>query len=1660
MKKIVKKIVLSILIIAMILPTNVSALENNKISDEALINEIQQRLEEKVSGGLKELKATEQEEVRIIVELLDQPIIEYATSYGIRFDDLKSEFIETQSQILYNEQEMVIDGIKEGENSLEVHEQFVNVFNGFSATVPYEDIEMIAKNEQVKSVSVATEYSRPKSLMTDSDTYVKSAYINEGLNYTGAGMVVAIIDTGIDPSHKDFVVDDGVEVALTKESVVSKSGELKGIYFTEKVPYGYNYWDKNTEIVDLGDGASMHGMHVAGIVAANGEMMGVAPNAQLLAMKVFSNNQEEESTYMDIIIAAIDDSIALGADVMNISLGAAAGFVDENSPEQIAVTRAVNNGIVMSISAGNAGHFGSGYSETFTVNPDIGVVSSPGITADSIQVGSINSNITLYKTTATISGISTVTGYGKDKWQTNDYDVVSIGGTKLGYENDYSEIEVEGKVVLVSRGALSFEEKTEIANEEGAIGIIVYDNDGSIFHKDQGGWAIPFMHISTESGSELENLLANSTTNTVTMSISYGADSEYMDPVAGAISDYSSWGTTPTLEFKPEISAPGNNIYSTLNDDSYGSKSGTSMAAPHVAGGSALVLERMKEESIFDEINMESAEGANLAKNILMNTAVPVEETKAYTSPRVQGAGAMNLGYAMETEVVITSEGIAKVSLGEVDSNVLEFDLKVQNYGETTAKYRLSANAQVLDSEGLYSLTSSIELSSETTFEIDDELIGELLEVAPKSSTYVSVKITVDKDELNEIKEQNTKGFFLEGFVSFCTDDEIIAGDSTIINKQIRSKEMEIQGIKSDLEVQEGIFEGLLKRHDRLLEEVENNIEAREDIAEEIVVLMPIYKRILDKHKAILTEEAIIHELESLHGEVSEMLILLESDQDKEGYMANIITYLEQLKETKTETMKEMEEAIKVLEVELEADGILISRAIEIELEIEETQSYITQSKASIKAIESILEAINVIQEDPDLYEEILKIIKLKVELIESNLTEAKNALKDLEEQLTEEDEEIEALYYALLEESEALVKECQELKNRAEELDYERDVTQTLIDQLKERLSLQEEELAILKDEMKKTQGTSYTGVPLSVPYISFVGEWFEANVFDVTVYEDGVMYEYEDGSYSVEYSYYGLTGLGYVAREDEEGSKYYAFLGVGNDAEYYMENIAISPNGDGIKDAATPIFSLLRNLEYVEFLIYKESEDGESLNEIVYLGGEEKLKKNYYNNGNGTTYYLLSEYTWNGELESGVIEDGLYYFEMNGIFNNNNAEESITLPIYVDTVEPVIEKVSYAIESQELQIVALEDGSGVSEYVLYDTDTDEVIVRSAERIIQVEALGERNIMVMANDYAGNVGIYSEMIAINTDTVPEVVEVNIKNGDQNITVGETFELDIEAKLSNGTIKILDSNPQITASNSVVSINGLSVKGEEVGESVVTVTIDGIESSIKVVVSAKSVTPTPSPRPSSSSSSLPRPTVIEEEEIAQAGIGVVREAYIKGYEDGTFRPEAFITRAELSTIIDRIMTLEVSEESTFEDLETVKWAVSSIATMEKASLIKGYGNRLFKPNAYITRAELATILSRAAELIGREIVEKEQIYVDIEGHWAEEAISTIYSMGIEIKEGETEFKPDVELTRAEVVVMINQFIELLIDEGVGEPNFTDVAKVYWAYKHIQAATIK
>ncbi len=742
--------------------------------------------------------------VRVIVEMKSEPAILVAQKQNKRYKELPDATKTQLKNEKLSEQQAVKNKAKQNRVKLIEHESFTTVVNGFSAEMMYGDIEKVEELAEVSDVQVVNEYTRPeeKPDMVYSKELVQAQEAWREYGFKGEGMIVGVIDTGMDPNHRDMVLSSETKEELTKSKVNKfvKNNALKGKYYTEKVPYGYNYMDENDTIGDIGPDASMHGMHVSGTVGANGDeenggIKGVAPEAQILALKVFGNDPNMPSTYSDIYVKAIDDAIVLGADVLNMSLGSTAGFVSPEDQEQKAVERAVNNGILMSISAGNSAHFGNGFANPWASNPDVGVSGSPGVSYDSLQVASVeNSYMDLDAVNYSFgseSGKAAFLSAGSvhpNSLATKTFEV-AYGG--LGKPEELSN--VAGKYALIKRGELAFTEKALNAQAAGAVGVIIYNNaDGYVNMQSDPAIKIPQLFMLKQDGDKLQAALAAGEQVTLTFN---GEKVKSANPEGGKMSAFTSWGLTPNLDFKPEITAPGGQIYSTLENNEYGMMSGTSMAAPHVAGGSALILERVDNEFV-----VEGFDRVNIAKNLMMNTAKPIIDQGTVNaafgwelpySPRRQGAGIMQLNSALQTPVIVTeaSTDEAKVALKEV-GNTFEFTLKAKNYSNKKVKYDVAANLQTdfaaygelgWAADGLEAqkiLDSSIKVNGQdaTTVNIPAKGIATIkVSVDVSNAKVVDPSITGDWETPVAIDEVFPNGYFVEGFVTLKDPNDVNA---------------------------------------------------------------------------------------------------------------------------------------------------------------------------------------------------------------------------------------------------------------------------------------------------------------------------------------------------------------------------------------------------------------------------------------------------------------------------------------------------------------------------------------------------------------------------------------------------------------------------------------------------------------------------------------------------------------------------------------------------------------------------------------------------------------------------------------------------------------------------------------------------------------------
>ncbi|WP_192929719.1 S8 family serine peptidase [Alkaliphilus serpentinus] len=768
-----RRVLTLLLIVAFVLSNSLafaaSPTSDNQLDESIISRAIEKLKPEETEASLSrklEKFFNEDDEVRIIVELDSEPTIQYATRMNKGYSALSVKVVSDLERNIEKEQQQVKQKILSSKINMDFIHSFKTTFNGFSGMVKVEDIKAIEKLPNVKKVYLSNEYERPEiepSMNTSNDMI--GALPTWDLSYKGEGTVIAIIDTGIDPRHRDMVLSEGTEPKLTQEDVEGLN--LLGRYFTEKVPYGYNYYDLNNEILDLGPDPSMHGMHVAGTAGANGDpdnggIKGVAPESQLLAMKVFSNDPIYGTTFSDIYLVAIDEAVRLGADVLNMSLGSTASFYIPDSAEDIAITNATNNGIVCSVSAGNSATITDGWTETnygypWRENPDIGVVGAPSLNKDTISVASIEnthqqSKYLVYE----IDGVEhnvpmAVAGNINPAEALPGLQEFVDGGS--GHPTELTN--VAGKVALIVRGGLTppFVEKIQNAQAAGAIGVIIRNHEnggeGLVNMQTPADQSIPAVFIGHQGGLALmgleEKLLTFSNDTMLAP-----------NPAGNTMSDFTSWGVTPSLELKPEITAPGGQIYSTLQDDEYGTMSGTSMAAPHVAGGSALVLEYIKENPLYESLSL--AEQTRLAKVLLMNTAnVVYDGSNIEVSPRRQGAGLMDLYGAVTTPVrlVDATTNEAKVELKDFEDTTITMDFRAINDSDEEATY--DVNVAVI-TDYIHSLGLNL-LEADYIY---DAIVDAPASITVPANDEYEFSVTIDIGE----DETIYRNMFVEGFVT------------------------------------------------------------------------------------------------------------------------------------------------------------------------------------------------------------------------------------------------------------------------------------------------------------------------------------------------------------------------------------------------------------------------------------------------------------------------------------------------------------------------------------------------------------------------------------------------------------------------------------------------------------------------------------------------------------------------------------------------------------------------------------------------------------------------------------------------------------------------------------------------------------------------------
>lgn len=678
----------------------------------------------------------------------------------------------------------VLDGEK-----LEVLHSYTTVENGFAAVVPYGKLEEIRQLPGVAAAYAAPVFKVAPDMPT---TMTELGGLENTSGYQGEGMVIAIVDSGLEISHPLFT-QAPTAPALAKKDIenVLASKNLKAeekksgitasqVYKTAKVPFAFDYADNDLDVAP--NGAGDHGTHVAGIAAANAgvvaDVVGVAPQAQILAMKVFSSSGSNGATWADILAAA-DDAVALGADVINMSLGSTCGFSTPEGEEGVAevLENIASSGVMLSISAGNeySAALGTriGKGHALTQNPDYGTVASPSSYSEPLSIASVekvDSIDSCYLTVGErkVAFNDTVEDKTVENVKDDSPSFRSLAGKELEYvvvpnageAKDYDGLSVEGKIALVSRGSVEYNTKKEAAKAAGAAGILVYNNEPGMLYMQMDNYDLPSAFISQADGKALAAVAEGN--RKLTVSASYG---KVDNPTSGEMSDFSSWGVTPELTLKPDLTAPGGNIKSATTGGGYTTKSGTSMSAPFVSGAMSLVKQYVEQKNYAST----ETEKANLVSNLLMSTADLVMAGTAPYSPRKQGAGSVNIAAATSTKAYLTAVGGGrpKVELGDdvQKSGKYTVQFEIHNLSDEALTYTIGGYIQT-DAQEVTKQIKGQDVHQVTELpyllgKIDEKIVT----VAGGETETVSVSVSLTQAN-NEYLNRFENGTYIEGFVT------------------------------------------------------------------------------------------------------------------------------------------------------------------------------------------------------------------------------------------------------------------------------------------------------------------------------------------------------------------------------------------------------------------------------------------------------------------------------------------------------------------------------------------------------------------------------------------------------------------------------------------------------------------------------------------------------------------------------------------------------------------------------------------------------------------------------------------------------------------------------------------------------------------------------
>ena len=692
--------------------------------------------------------------------------------------------------------------------SAQVEREYDNVLTGFALKAPAGALDAIRRAPGVRAAFLEREGHVNDGATLDAEGGLEASQ-NGGQDpanlsaqlmmrtdqvaQKGEGKVIAVIDTGVDTTHQAFTGALAGTPALTPQKVAALSSQLgegkTGVYISQKFPFAYDYADGDNDASPREGGSGFHGTHVAGIAAGNADkIIGTAPDAQVIVAKV--TRSEDDALLDSALLASLDDMLVLHPDVINLSLGWTAGMDNEADTVYATVYKKLQDaGITVNAAAGNA--FSTGYGNNsgkglpYASDPDSSVIDEPATYSSVVAVASVEN--ALIRNAFTVNGKDI--GYQRSRGMNGEkvayfsdlpagtYEYVDAG---FASEEDVAALKekypdgLAGKIALVSRGKMTYQKKVENLYDLHPAGILVYNNVsvGSLIIMNLTTQDMPAAFISQADGQAMldapEHTLSIAEGQVLPQSSIYEA------------SEFSSWGVSPDLRLKPEIAAPGGNVFSSIPNGAYEQTSGTSMATPQMAGISAIVLQRVQSDPLF--ASMSARQQADVVQNLIMGTARPLTDaaqtTGALYSPRKQGAGLVDALAATTSSVYPTVVGAPEQSRPKADlgdgTKGWHFDVTLHNLSGVPATYELSSQAlsEIVDG-GFFTEHSSdwrghgVEITYSGAASASAE--GATVTVPASGEATVGIDIAPGSEFASYVADNTPNGTFLDGFVRFAS---------------------------------------------------------------------------------------------------------------------------------------------------------------------------------------------------------------------------------------------------------------------------------------------------------------------------------------------------------------------------------------------------------------------------------------------------------------------------------------------------------------------------------------------------------------------------------------------------------------------------------------------------------------------------------------------------------------------------------------------------------------------------------------------------------------------------------------------------------------------------------------------------------------------------